>query len=72
LATSRDTLQSGTEYLLTGAAFQNSLLQLDKKSGEGGDDNQTNLTPRGTLSKAILSQLKDQHKIHLKAQMNKY
>ena len=70
LATSRDTLQSGTEYLLTGGAFQNSLLQLDKKSGDG-DDNQT-ISPRGAISKAILNQLKEQHKIDLKAQMNKY
>jgi ABC-type phosphate transport system auxiliary subunit len=56
--------------LLTGGAFQNSLLQLDKKSGDG-DDNQT-VTPRGTISKAILNQLKEQHKLDLKAQMNKY
>ena len=70
MATSRDTLQSGTEYLLTGGAFQNSLLQLDKKSGDG-EDHQT-ITPRGTISKAILNQLKEQHKFDLKAQMNNY
>ena len=56
--------------MLTGGAFQNSLLQLDKKSGDG-EDHQT-ITPRGTISKAILNQLKEQHKFDLKAQMNNY